>query len=147
MKSGVENCHLRLGQKDGLAFPDACEVGGIVQRGELAVEFDGPGHIGVDDHGSGILLSSMHHAVSDPADFIHRPEDAALGVEQRSHHQFKGFSMAGNGLFPIEMPVFKILFDAAEGLSDTLHLAFAEAELLRHLVDLILEAGAAAVDH
>ena len=146
VEGGVEHEDLgQLGQHCAHGFV-ALEVGGAVQRSELHVLVPFLKHFG----GHNLALreaSASHDAMACGGDFVQALDGAIFGIEQGVKHQFDSLGVRGTGRF--DNFRLAIDFGLEEGAlkADFLDTTGGQNRLVVHLVKLVLDRTATAVDN
>jgi hypothetical protein len=139
VERGVEHRHLLHAGQHRLRFPDAREVGRVVQRREIGALFDGFHDRIVDDYRGGVALAAVHYPVADAGDFREIGENTPVRVGQGLAHELHGHLVVRHLHRARVVAARGLLHDASLQFADALNDAFPEAGALRHLPDLVLQ--------
>ena len=151
MESRVEHYHLRsLGENLGDGV-DAKQVGGIVERCEVAADFNLLQHIVIDKATSVEEIGTLHDAVTHCIYIIERIEYAMHGVDKGVHHKFHSEFVVRNGQCLFErLLARRLVSDVSFGETDFLHQTLCLDGIVvgaLHIEQLVFDRRTAAVDN
>jgi len=152
VESGIEYGYLGNRGKDFLDGTDAAEIGGVMERSEVAALVDDRFNFGGYELALENLCTSVEHAVANSIELIQTLHHAMSSVSQGFKHGLNSFGMVGEGFLKNET-VFgsnDLMFEDAvvgsDSFYDTLGLE-GEFFIALHVKQLILERGASTVEY
>ena len=73
-------------------------MGRVVERSEIAADFDLLHHVFINEHRAAEKVGTLHDTVTDCVDLVEMLDDTGLGVGKGVEHELHAESVVGNGL-------------------------------------------------
>ena len=146
VESGVEHGHLGGVGHDGLAGPDAHEVGGVVEGAQGDALLDGGDARVVDDAALSEGHAAVEHPVADGGDLVGGGDNAVDRVHHDVQHRLDGLAVGGHGDLPDHVLTAGDLVGQTAVDADALAQTLGEDLAALRLHELVLQRGAAGVD-
>ena len=142
MKSRIKNGNLRNPFHNLLASLDSCKVCGVVERPELKALFNSIFNIVRHKHRTAEFFRTVQNAVTDSVDFVHRRDNAVLGVCECFDNNLNGCCMVrhfiGQSLYVFALVRRHLVSECAFG-TDLFAVTFCENALIIHINKLIFK--------